>query len=513
MQVNSTISRLSKLSISVDNSHSTVFDKIEDHIPMIALRVLAASNSTKDLTNFFCLFHHTQKQEILKGSSELVSKILQTVQGDFEKLKPHWQKILKEIGHTITSLHLGKSMPGVSKKQFQTLQVVFPNIQELTVQNRRRKLSLNFSVWSKTLTTLVLDGNVTTLTDAALSHLSRFTALTHLSLKRCKAITYISPLCTLTAMKVLHFEGCENVTCASFATLQKFQNLETLSLCKVKPSVLVHLQKARYLQHLSLSCSQNEINKLSFSNKSLKSLTLNYEPLSSSELDDIVQKNNQLCVVNLSSAVNLDDSYLESICKLSSLHELDLSYTALEGRGLKFLQKNPKLSYLKLDYCKALRSFSYLPQVTHLSLKRFLNCDLTFVDNKKVNLALCFPNLLSLNLSYQDNAPFLLQTLSLRVRTLALIECKNLTGNDLDCLRSKPCLRSLDLTGCAKLDDTCYVQLKTLTQLKYLNLRYTRMSQIVVDKLKKELKFTQIEFFPRDYTPKMLRDLWAVRLS
>ena len=97
MQVNSVLNKFSKLSIS-ENSYATVFDKIEDHLPAIALKILDGSTSTVDLTNFFAVFPHSQRIRILTGSSQLVSKILQIVCGDFEKLKPHWQMILREIG-------------------------------------------------------------------------------------------------------------------------------------------------------------------------------------------------------------------------------------------------------------------------------------------------------------------------------------------------------------------------------------------------------------------------------
>lgn len=504
MQVDSVLNKFSKLSIS-ENSYATPFDKIEDHLPAIALKVLDGSKSTKDLTNFFAVFPHSQRVRILTGSSQLVSKILQIVGGDFAKLKIHWQMILREIGPTITSLELGV-VAGLSLKQFQTLERVFPNVQELSVLNMERELTLEFPIWSRTLTRLVLDGNAATLKNRELRKLLGFTSLTHLSLKRCQGVTDICTLRELKALKVLHLDGCENITHGSLTVLKLFQNLETLSLCRVKPSALSHLREARNLQNLSLSRFQNKDEGLSIPNVSLKSLTLDHETLSLSDLNDSVKKNKKLAHINLRGAIFLDDSYLEPLESLSFLQELDLSHTKLVGGGLKYLQKNKGLSSLKLDYCKALRHFSHLPQVTKLSLKGF-------VAHETIDLSLYFPNLLSLNLSYQEHAAFMLPALPSEIKALVLIECKTLKGSDLEHLRKCVHLRALDLTGCANVDDSCYPQLKALTQLGYLNLRYTGLSQAAVNGLRKELKSTQIQFSPRDYSEEMMRDLWEERLS
>jgi hypothetical protein len=500
-------------------TEGNVFESINDHIPNIALKILSGSTTTKDLSSFFSLFRHNKKQEILTGNWKLVSKILQIVQGDIIKLPVHWQRILREIGRTIFTLDLGTCSPGLTQVQFNRLQKSFPFVQKLRVKNSLTEIDLRLEKWKKTLKQLVLDDNCVALNQAVLPYLRYFTRLKALSLKNCAQILDLTPFGGLTKLVSLQLTGCKSLVAHSLSVLKNLKNLKVLAADKIATSSLVHLTEAPSLTHLSLSIlspkaepAQQELN-LPVKRNSLENLVLQHENLTIFEFTKIVKMQQKLRLLNLSNSCLVDDFYLESVGSLIHLEELNLSYTAVSGMGLEYLRKNPSLTSLKLDHCDWLRCFAILPQVRHLSIRRFLNSTPLFHDKEEINLAIHFPNLTSVDLSYQNHASMMLTHLPRQLKDIKLKECKNLTGKDLYPLQRLTTLRTLDLMGCNKIDDSSYLQLKVLTQLRYLNLTYTRISKKIAELLRKELKHTLIDHAVCDFSPAMLRNLWKDRLA
>ena len=501
-------------------SNTFTFDSIMDHIPSIALKILAGSTTTKDLSSFFSLFRHSQKQQILTGSCELVSKILQTVHGDIIKLPVHWRRILHEIGETIFRLDLGTCSPGLTQVQFKRLQETFPLVQKLTVKNSQITLDLRYINWSQTLRTLVLDDNFATLNQTELGYLQHFTHLRALSLKNCRQNVDLTPFRRLTKLVSLQLTGCKSLVEHSLSVLTNFKNLRVLAVDKISTSSLVHLEGATSLTHLSLSIVSpkaepvHQALDLPLKRNSLESLVLQHENLSVFELKKIIKMQQHLRSLNLSSSCAVDDFYLESIGSLIRLKELDLSYTAVTEKGLECLRQNPSLTSLKLDYCARLKGFVKLPQVRHLSIRRcFRNNTPLFHDKNEINLAKHFPSLLSLDLSYLNHASMMLTNLPRQLKDIKLKECKKLTGIDLYPLQRLAQLRSLDLMGCDKIDDSSYLLLRVMTQLRYLNLNYTRISKKVAELLRKDLMHTMIEHAVCDFSPGMISNLWKDRLA
>jgi hypothetical protein len=287
-------------------------------------------------------------------------------------------------------------------------------------------------------------------------------------------------------------------TCASFVKLPTEDPYFT--------QIIKAVGKFPRLKALEFNASTNQIIKKELRDEDLKLLKecTQLTSLNLQGCEQITNKGlkslkglNRLSSLNLWGCKEITDEGLGDLLKeLPHLTSLDLGYCSqLTSEVLKSLAHLKHLTSLSLWGCYGItgKELKLLKKLNHLSILSLGRCGIT---DKGLKSLAPLTHLTSLNLGgceqITDEGLKSLKGLT-GLTSLNLWTCSHITNKILKSLTSFTYLTSLDLSWCKEITDEGLLELlKELTNLTFLDLSITKVSQGGVERLRKELPACQI---------------------
>jgi len=296
-------------------------------------------------------------------------------------------------------------------------------------------------------------------------------------------------LSSLTSLKSIFLNGCDNFTPESLRCLSRLSALENLSTrdCfRVNGHALTSLSSLHTLLTLDISGCENAMGGIIHLPKSITSLNLSRCDVSPGIVEQLAGMD--LIELDLSINSNIVDNTAEALSiEMPNIRTLSLRLcSGITGQALKYIACLKFLQDLDLSFCElVVDGMEHLRSLTKLQKLNLCACNLTNEDVK------CLAELVSLrelNLNQcekikDDCLLFLSELRSMQV--LKLRNCRNITSRGVAYLVEMKALRRLDLSGCRAITDSDIAKLAEMKTLQHLDLSECNLTNACVAHLAK----------------------------
>ncbi len=356
---------------------------------------------------------------------------------------------------------------------------VLTNLQKLSLDGSKiENINWNFFKELKLLRHLSLNGSY--VNDSDLEKLSVFAPqLVFLSLDECQ-ITHegLVHLEKFKQLEHISLNRCSKINNQGLASLGKQKGLQHIALegCEdITKEGLVHIGELENLRYLSLNKCPNILGddlKLLEKHTNLRYIlfghNINDESLKS------LAKHTHLRHIALDECFPVTDEGVIALEPLQHLEHFSLGSANITGVGLASIAKHKKLKSLTLNCCSNILNtdtnvLGELAQLESLKLYAFSN-----VSDDGLAFLVKLKKLLSLNLDYApkitDKSLINYVSKIRQIRHLSLQGCQ-ITDQGVASLISLKCLKTLSLNNCIKLTDESLIYLDHLPSLASLTMR------------------------------------------